>query len=182
MTVNETSSINVRVLNTPLGCMVAAASNTGLILLEFGSLAQIRKDLNKLATQTDREWAVADHPILQQTASELQAYFSGNLKRFTIPLDPYGNTFAQSVWQTLLRIPYGETWTYKKQAEMMKNPLAIRAIAATNGRNPIAIIIPCHRVIGSNGSLTGYAGGLEKKKWLLQLERSNSPVPSGSLF
>lgn len=179
---NQLSSISVCILNSPLGSMVAAANDTGLFLLEFGSLDEIGKDLNQLANQTNTGWAVADHPVLQQTATELQAYFAGSLKSFTISLNPYGNTFAQSVWQTLLTIPYGETWTYKKQAEVMKNPLAIRAIAATNGRNPIAIIIPCHRVIGSNGSLTGYAGGLEKKKWLLELERSNSPVPPGSLF
>lgn len=179
---NDISIISVRQLDSPLGPMVAAATPAGLALLEFGELGEIEKDLNILAGQLKATWALADHPLLQKTAAELDAYFSGVLQSFSVSLAPQGNAFAQSVWQTLIRIPYGLTWTYKQQAAVMNNPLAIRAMAAANGRNPIAIIIPCHRVIGSNGQLTGYAGGLDKKKWLLQMELANSPVRAGSLF
>lgn len=168
--------------------MVAAATEKGLALLEFGSLEQIKKDLRVIEKSVGQDHKVQrhsiHHPILQQTIRELDAYFTGQLKIFTVPLDfdHLGNEFARSVWQTLLRIPYGSTWTYKQQADIMNNPLAIRAIASANGRNPIAVIVPCHRVIGSNGSLTGYAGGVEKKRWLLIMEKNNSPVQAGRLF
>lgn len=175
-------AIYIRCFETLLGPMVAAVTDHGLVLLEFGPLANIQNELDQLSKQTGFQLIEGDHPILLQTQKELFDYFSGQLKQFSIPLIPQGNEFAQSVWQTLLEIPYGTTWTYKQQADFMSNPLAIRAIAAANGRNPIAVIVPCHRVIGSNGSLTGYAGGLDKKRWLLQLEKNNSPVAPGSLF
>ncbi|HKG07596.1 MAG TPA: methylated-DNA--[protein]-cysteine S-methyltransferase, partial [Pedobacter sp.] len=103
-------------------------------------------------------------------------------KNFSVPLHTPGNEFSQAVWKTLQEIPYGETISYKEQAALMKNPKAIRAIASTNGRNRLAIIVPCHRVIGSNGSMTGYAAGVDKKKWLLKFESSHSAVPEGRLF
>jgi len=180
--------ITVCRIDTPLGTMVAAATDKGLAILEFGSLAQIKKNVDHVARQLQTDWIMQQHsishPILLQTIRELEAYYAGTLKIFTVPLDfsALGNEFARSVWQCLIQIPYGVTWTYKQQAEMMNNPLAIRAIASANGRNPIAVIIPCHRVIGSNGSLTGYAGGVEKKRWLLLMEKSNSPVQAGRLF
>lgn len=183
-----TSGICVCRIETPLGTMVAAATEKGLALLEFGSLEQIKKDLRVIEKSVGQDHKVQKHsihhPILQQTIRELDAYFTGQLKIFTVPLDfdHLGNEFARSVWQTLLKIPYGSTWTYKQQADIMNNPLAIRAIASANGRNPIAVIVPCHRVIGSNGSLTGYAGGVEKKRWLLIMEKNNSPVQAGRLF
>jgi O-6-methylguanine DNA methyltransferase len=173
--------ITVCRIDTPLGTMVAAATDKGLAILEFGSLDQIKKEVDDIAIKLNTSWNIQQHsithPILLQTIRELEAYFAGSLKIFTVPLDLdiLGNEFARTVWQTLLQIPYGVTWTYKQQAEIMNNPLAIRAIASANGRNPIAVIIPCHRVIGSNGSLTGYAGGVEKKRWLLLMEKNNSP-------
>src|SRR5690606_28450479 len=99
----------------------------------------------------------------------------------SVPLHTLGNEFSQSVWKALQEIPYGKTTSYKKQSEMMNNPKAIRAIASTNGRNRLAIIIPCHRVIGSNGALKGYAAGLEKKKWLLKFELEHSEKEEGFL-
>jgi O-6-methylguanine DNA methyltransferase len=193
-TVNEQQSqlsatvVTVCRIDTPLGTMVAAATDKGLAMLEFGSLEQLKKDVDHVAKALQTDWVMQQHSIhhrvLLQTIRELEAYFAGSLKIFTVPLDlsALGNEFARSVWQTLLQIPYGVTWTYKQQAEIMNNPLAIRAIASANGRNPIAVIVPCHRVIGSNGSLTGYAGGVEKKRWLLLMERNNSPVQAGKLF
>src|SRR5690606_5420526 len=114
-----------------------------------------------------------------QLEQELKEYFDGKRKEFSVPLHMPGNEFSQTVWQTLQKIPYGKTWTYKEQAELMKRPKAIRAIASTNGRNRLAILVPCHRVIGSDGSMTGYAAGVERKKWLLRFEREHSEVEAG---
>lgn len=108
--------------------------------------------------------------ILQQAQEELQKYFDGNLKEFSLNLDPEGTDFQKKVWTLLYKIPYGKTWTYADMANKLGDPKVIRAAASANGKNPIAIVIPCHRVIGTNGSLTGYAGGLENKRYLLDLE------------
>lgn len=102
--------------------------------------------------------------------NQIDAYFSGNLEQFDLPLKPYGTEFQQNVWKALIEIPYGSTRSYKEQTAVLGDPLAIRAVATANGANPIAIVIPCHRVLGSNGSLTGYAGGLWRKEYLLEME------------
>lgn len=117
--------------------------------------------------------------VLKPVVSQLKAYFSGNRAYFDINLSPEGTTFQKKVWQQLQTIPYGKTVSYKKMANDLGDPKVIRAAASANGKNPIAILIPCHRVIGSDGALTGYAGGLHRKKWLLELE---SPVTQGKLF
>ncbi|MFH7586340.1 methylated-DNA--[protein]-cysteine S-methyltransferase [Oceanimonas smirnovii] len=109
-------------------------------------------------------------PLLAQTCDQLNAYFAGELTRFSLPLAPAGTPFQQQVWQALLTIPWGEKHSYRDIAVAIGNPRAVRAVGAANGRNPIPIIIPCHRVIGANGSLTGYAGGLTRKRWLLDHE------------
>lgn len=108
--------------------------------------------------------------ILQQAQEQLQKYFDGNLKEFNLNLEPDGTDFQKKVWALLYKIPYGKTWTYADMANKLGDPKVIRAAASANGRNPVAIVIPCHRVIGTNGSLTGYAGGLENKRYLLDLE------------
>lgn len=108
--------------------------------------------------------------ILQHAQEELQKYFDGNLKEFSLNLDPEGTDFQKKVWALLYKIPYGKTWTYADMANKLGDPKVIRAAASANGKNPIAIVIPCHRVIGTSGSLTGYAGGLENKRYLLDLE------------
>ncbi|MCP9756565.1 methylated-DNA--[protein]-cysteine S-methyltransferase [Lacihabitans sp. CCS-44] len=108
--------------------------------------------------------------ILQQAKEQLRKYFEGNLKEFSLNLDADGTDFQKKVWALLYKIPYGKTWTYADMANKLGDPKVIRAAASANGKNPIAIIIPCHRVIGTNGSLTGYAGGLENKRYLLDLE------------
>ena len=109
---------------------------------------------------------------LTSLASEqLQAYFSGKLQQFTLPLDASGTTFQQQVWQALAAVPFGTTCSYADIAHRIGNHKAVRAVGAANGRNPVAIIVPCHRVIGANGTLTGYAGGLDKKAWLLKHEQ-----------
>ncbi|MDB5116280.1 MAG: methylated-DNA--[protein]-cysteine S-methyltransferase [Mucilaginibacter sp.] len=111
-----------------------------------------------------------ESPLLKEVIKQLDEYFAGTRKIFDLPIKQSGSDFQQEVWQQLLQINYGSTITYAHQANQMKNPLAIRAIAAANGKNNLWIVVPCHRVIGSNGSLTGYAGGLWRKQWLLQHE------------
>ena len=110
--------------------------------------------------------------LLKDACRQLDDYFEGSRQKFDLALKPHGTDFQRSAWESLLRIPYGETRSYMQQAESILNPRAIRAIGQANSRNPIPIIIPCHRVIGKNGSLTGYAGGLERKTRLLALEHS----------
>lgn len=117
--------------------------------------------------------------FLQECVLQLQEYFVGNRTAFTVKLNPQGTTFQKKVWQGLATIPFGKTITYLEQSKKLGDVKAIRAVAAANGKNPIWILIPCHRIIGSNGSLTGYAGGIWRKKWLLAHE---NPVKQHSLF
>lgn len=114
--------------------------------------------------------AAERHPILEQAATELDEYFNGSRRTFATPLAPEGTEFQCKVWKALGRIPYGESRSYSQLARQIGSPAAVRAVGAANGRNQIAIIVPCHRVIGSNGKLTGYAGGMETKAWLLEHE------------
>ena len=111
-----------------------------------------------------------DNAVLQMAMQQLDEYFAGERKVFDLPLKQTGTDFQQQVWQQLLKIDYGTTISYGKQSKLMNNPLGIRAIAAANGRNNLWIVVPCHRVIGTDGSLTGYAGGLWRKQWLLEHE------------
>ena len=111
-----------------------------------------------------------DDPVLQEAIRQLDEYFSGERKVFDLSIKQPGTEFQQSVWEQLAHIPYGKTITYGQQSKLMNNPLGIRAIASANGKNNLWVVIPCHRVIGSDGSLTGYAGGLWRKKWLLAHE------------
>lgn len=117
--------------------------------------------------------------LLQTAVAQLNDYFSGKRKSFDLKLNPEGTPFQKRVWEALSHVPYGKTISYMELSRVLGDPLAIRAVAAANGKNPIWIIIPCHRVIGSDGSLTGYAGGLSRKKWLLNHE---DPEPQQSLF
>ncbi|MBL8309373.1 MAG: methylated-DNA--[protein]-cysteine S-methyltransferase [Burkholderiales bacterium] len=109
-------------------------------------------------------------PVFDLARRELDAYFAGKLRAFSVPLAPKGTDFQKRVWTALTKVPFGETRTYGQQAAMIGQPAAVRAVGAANGKNPIAIIVPCHRVIGANGTLTGYAGGLHNKALLLKLE------------
>ena len=118
-------------------------------------------------------------PALKPACRQLREYFAGTRTRFDFPLDPRGTEFQLKVWKALLEIPYGHTISYMELAKRLGDPKAIRAVAAANGRNPLWVVVPCHRVIGSDGSLTGYAGGLHRKKWLLDHE---SPIRQESLF
>ena len=119
-----------------------------------------------------------NHPVLLEVERQLNDYFSGNRKKFSVPLDFRGTEFQKKVWAALLTIPFGETRSYGQIARQIKHPKAVRAVGAANGKNPISIIAPCHRVIGSNGKLTGFAGGLEAKALLLALEGKRNLQPA----
>ena len=168
------SVINTIRFTTPLGAMVACATDQGVCLLEFADHKKSETDFDVLLKKFDAVILPGENPYLIQMQHELEEYFEGKRKRFTVPLQPQGTEFQQSVWKILKEIPYGETRSYKQQAINLNNLKGIRAVASANGKNRIAIIIPCHRVIGENGDLTGYAGGLKRKSWLLDHERKYS--------
>ncbi|RYG62349.1 MAG: methylated-DNA--[protein]-cysteine S-methyltransferase [Alphaproteobacteria bacterium] len=148
---------------SPVGTLTLLASSTGLaaILWEADSPARVR-----LAPRHEDP----ENPILQQARQQLTAYFAGALTTFTVPLHFHGTPFQQQAWQALLTIPYGETRSYAHIANQLGLPTATRAVGAANGKNPLSIIAPCHRVVGSSGKLTGFAGGLSAKQFLLNHE------------
>jgi methylated-DNA-[protein]-cysteine S-methyltransferase len=139
------------------------ASEKGLVAILWPDDNPARVRLNSLIADTE-------NPILLEAERQLRAYFAGNLKEFTLPLDPHGTAFQKRVWDALLTIPFGETRSYAQIARQIGTPTAYRAVGAANGRNPLSIVAPCHRVIGTNGALTGFAGGLATKQKLLALE------------
>jgi AraC family transcriptional regulator of adaptative response/methylated-DNA-[protein]-cysteine methyltransferase len=164
-------------LLTPLGPMVAGATDEGLCLLEFSDRRMLEVQLGRVAKLLPGPLMPGRHAYLEQLDDELNRYFRGALREFTVPLVMPGSDFQHRVWEALRRIPYGETRSYAQQAEAVGRRDAVRAVARANGDNRIAIVVPCHRVIGSDGQLTGYGGGLWRKRWLLRLEREG-PAPS----
>lgn len=167
---DESNVIKFDILDTPLGKMVACATNEGLCLLEFidrRAFVTELKDLKKLL-KTTIEPGTNKH--LKTVEKQLNEYFEGKRKKFDLPLVTPGTEFQNKVWQKLLEIPHGETRSYKQQSIAIDNLGAIRAVGTANGANRISIIVPCHRVIGEDGSLTGYGGGLKRKQWLLDFE------------
>ncbi len=167
------TAINIVRFTTPLGPMFAGATERGLCLLEFTDRKMLETELKDLCKRLNAVILPGKNTHLDQAESELTEYFDGKRRQFTVALDAPGTAFQKEVWNKLLEIPYGETYSYKKQAMKIGNPKAVRAVASANGHNRISIIIPCHRVIGADGSLTGYGGGLHRKKWLLDFEKSN---------
>ncbi len=151
-------------MQSPVGELKLVASDAGLaaILWENDDPKRVR-----LGAMVERK----DHPVLVETAKQLKAYFAGSLNKFSVPLDFAGTAFQKKVWAALLTIPFGQTRSYAQIATQVGSPKAMRAVGAANGKNPISIIAPCHRVIGANGTLTGFAGGLEAKACLLELEK-----------
>lgn len=152
--------------------MIAGATEEGVCFVEFTDRIRLEREMERLEQELGSPMAAGDHQHLAQLQRELDEYFAGRRTSFTVPLHLTGTPFQQGVWKALCEIAYGKTWSYKEQAVHMGKLPAIRAIAAANGQNKHAIVIPCHRVIGSNGSLTGYAGGLSKKEWLLKFENA----------
>lgn len=162
--------IYVTRFTTPLGAMMAATTDKGLCLLEFTDRRMLETELEQLKKLLKAALVVGRHEHTDQTREQLSDYFEGKRQELEIPLDTPGSHFQRSVWEALKTIPYGSTRSYKDQSELLGAPLALRAVARANGMNRIAIIIPCHRVIASDGSLQGYAGGLPRKQWLLEHE------------
>ncbi len=152
---------------SPLGPITLAGTTDALTGLWFDGQKYYASTASPEATEKDL-------PVFRETRRWLDLYFAGQRPDFTPPLDLRGTSFQQAVWQILLTIPYGQTISYGQIARMLPNPrTAAQAVGSAVGRNPVSLIVPCHRVVGANGQLTGYAGGLEKKAWLLQMERSS---------
>ncbi|NNH35488.1 methylated-DNA--[protein]-cysteine S-methyltransferase [Acinetobacter sp. NIPH 2377] len=149
---------------SPVGTLKLVANETALVAVLWENENPKRVRLAELVEQ-------ADHPVLLETQKQLTEYFAGKRQQFDLPLDFAGTEFQQKVWQALLSIPFGETRSYRDIAEQIGNVKAVRAVGAANGKNPISIIAPCHRVVGTNGKLVGFAGGLDNKDILLRLEK-----------
>jgi AraC family transcriptional regulator of adaptative response/methylated-DNA-[protein]-cysteine methyltransferase len=175
---NETVLQVTRVL-TPLGPMIAGATEDALYFFEFSDRRRLEKQLERLRSRLDCVLIPGDNEMLRQVVTEVESYFDGQLRQFSIPLVAPGTEFQQTVWDELCRIPFGETRSYADVARAIDRPSAVRAVARANGDNRMAIFIPCHRVVGSDGRLTGYGGGLWRKQHLLDLESRVSP---GGLF
>lgn len=152
-----------KTMPSPVGKLTLVASDRGLAAVLWEDDDPKRVRLGPLQEN-------AEHPVLVETERQLRDYFEGRLEKFSLELDFAGTEFQKQVWAALLTIPFGETRSYAQVAEQIGNPSAVRAVGAANGKNPISIIAPCHRVIGSNGKLTGFAGGMEAKAFLLKLE------------
>ena len=157
-------------IDTPVGEMLAAATETQLLLFEFPHRRMIDTQLDRVRRAVGCELVPGESPIFAQLRAELDEYFQGRRREFTVPLYVPGTPFQMKVWAELQRIPIGTTTSYARLATSIGKPDAVRAVARANGDNRIAILIPCHRVIGSNGELVGYGGGLWRKKKLLELE------------
>ena len=162
--------INLKRIETPIGPMFAGATEEGLCLLEFTERRMLETEFKALAKYLNAAIIQGENKHFKKLEQQLSEYFDGKRKKFDIPLVTPGTDFQNAVWKELQTIPHGKTRSYKQQAAALKKPLAIRAVANANGMNRISILIPCHRVIGDDGSMTGYGGGIWRKKWLLDLE------------
>jgi AraC family transcriptional regulator of adaptative response/methylated-DNA-[protein]-cysteine methyltransferase len=166
--------IITKTIKTPIGEMLAGVYENKICLLEFAFPERLLHQLKKLKLLLVCEILSGENSLFEDLETQLAEYFEGKRKEFCLPIFLAGSEFQKKVWSELLKIPYGETHSYESHAKAVGNLKSIRAVAAANGENRIAILVPCHRVIGKNGSLTGYGGGLENKKFLLELERRNS--------
>ncbi len=164
--------VDLKRIETPLGTMIACANENGICMLEFSDRKALPTELKEISKHFDANVVQGENPHFKTLEKELEEYFEGKRKDFTVPLAPVGTDFQKKVWEILRTIPYGTIRTYQQQADTLGNPKAVRAVANANGLNKISIIIPCHRVIGSNGTLTGYGGGIWRKQKLLELEKA----------
>jgi methylated-DNA-[protein]-cysteine S-methyltransferase len=158
-----------KIMDSPVGKLKLVASDKGLVAVLWENDSPSRVRLTELVED-------ATDPVLRETERQLEEYFAGKRKTFSLTLDMRGTRFQNDVWEALLAIPFGETRSYGQLAKQLGNPKATRAVGAANGRNPISIVVPCHRVIGSSGKLTGFAGGLDTKAHLLELEARNGEL------
>lgn len=159
-------TLSTLIYDSPVGPLGLVADDDALIAVLWPTEAEGRVRL------AEEPAPAADHAVLNKTARQLGEYFAGTRRDFDLPLAPSGTEFQRQVWWSLAEIPFGETSTYGKQAAAIGRPAAVRAVGAANGRNPLSIVLPCHRIVGANGKLTGFAGGLDTKRWLLDHEAS----------
>lgn len=162
--------VNIQYYNSPCGEIILASMGDELCLCDWNEMPCAERNKHRLLRYMKADFKIETSPILDQTKKQLDEYFAGNRTIFDIPLHPVGTDFQKKVWHALLEIPYGETRSYKEIAISIGKPNGIRAVASAIGANGISIFVPCHRVIGSNHSLTGFAGGLDAKRKLLELE------------
>jgi AraC family transcriptional regulator of adaptative response/methylated-DNA-[protein]-cysteine methyltransferase len=156
--------------------MLAVSSGRGICLLEFLDRRALAAELRALSARLGIAIVPGSNEHLDRLRTELDAYFRGALRRFEVPLDLSGTPFQRRVWSRVLEIPFGDTVSYSRIAEEVGRREAVRAVGHANGRNPVAIVVPCHRVVRTDGSLCGYGGGLWRKRWLLQHEREGEPA------
>ncbi len=166
--------INIKRIDTPVGPMYVCATTKGICLFDFTDRRMLETEFKELKKYFNAVILPGENRHFIKLEKEIEEYFGGKRKTFTIPLDAPGTDFQKSVWEVLKTIPYGTTVSYKQQSVRLGNPSAVRAVASANGHNRVSIIIPCHRVIGEDGTLTGYGGGLWRKKWLLDFEKENT--------
>ena len=171
---NATQVICIQYYSSPCGELILASMGNELCLCDWNGMPCAERNKRRIGRYVNADFSIASSAVLEQTKSQLDDYFAGNRKVFNIPLHPVGTDFQLQVWRALLDIPYGETRSYLEIAKHIGNPKGVRAVAQAIGANGIDILIPCHRVIGSNHSLTGFTGGLDKKEFLLELERTTS--------
>ena len=169
--------ITLAEIETPLGPMIAAATDSHLVLLEYKHRKTVDDQVDRVRRAVPGEYGPGNSPVITRVRAQLDEYFREARRDFTLPLLTPGTPFQERVWATLQRIPYGETTSYSRVATGIGRPAAVRAVARANGDNRIAIVIPCHRVIGADGSLTGYGGGLWRKRKLLELEARAHTLP-----
>ena len=169
-------------IDTPVGRMVVCATGQGICLLEFLKDEGVQFDFNYLEKRLNGRVVPGINSHIVQVKQELNEYFSGERIHFDVPLHPVGSEFQLLAWEALRKIPFGKTTTYLQQAVNLGNDKSVRAVASANGKNKIAIIIPCHRVIGANGKLSGYAWGIDRKKWLLNFEKKKTGNSVPHLF
>jgi len=170
--------VHVSRVATPLGPMLLATTDDAVCLLEFTDRPMLQTQLERLAKRVDGAFVPGPNDVGRALERELGAYFRGELRTFGTPLLTLGTDFQERVWQELRTVPYGATRSYGEQARRIGAPKAVRAVARANGDNRLAILVPCHRVIGSDGKLVGYGGGLWRKRYLLELERRGLPAPA----
>ena len=172
MTTTAADTLVMRNIDSPVGPLTIAASPAGVRLLIWeGHDDALAAEHAAAATMADTPATRNAEQILERTIAQLGEYFAGSRTEFDLPLDPRGTAFQQSAWMVLRTIPYGQTMSYGQQARALGDPNKARAVGGANGKNPISIIVPCHRVVGADGSLTGFGGGIDVKAWLLDHER-----------
>jgi methylated-DNA-[protein]-cysteine S-methyltransferase len=164
--VKENKMFHTITIDSPVGKLRLIAGERGLRAILWGA-----EDVARIASIDETDLIEGTTSVLDEAATQLEEYFAGTRREFDLPLDPLGTPFQQSAWMVLRTIPYGKTMSYGQQARQLGDPNKARAVGAANGKNPLSIVVPCHRVIGSGGELTGFAAGVEIKSWLLDHER-----------